>query len=54
MDIGVLARGTLKAEIPNDAVAATAHSTLAEVASFGDENLAMAKMAEGAVALASR
>ena len=27
MDIGVLARGTLKADIPNDAVAAAAHST---------------------------
>lgn len=54
MDIGVLARGTLKAEITNDAVAAAAHSTLAAIAALGDENLAMAKMAEGAATLASR
>jgi len=54
MDIGVLAPGTLKAEIPNYAVAAAAYSTLAEIAALGDENLAMAKMAEGAVALATR
>ena len=52
MDIGVLARGTLKAEIPNDAVAAAADSTLAEICALGDENLAMAKMAKGAAALA--
>jgi uncharacterized protein (UPF0261 family) len=54
MDIGVLARGTLRAEIPNDAVAAAAHTTLAGIAALGDENLAMAKMAEGASELASR
>lgn len=54
MDIGVLARGTLKAEISNEAVAAAAHSTLAEIGALGDENLAMAKMAEGAALLASR
>ena len=54
MDIGVLARGTLKAEIPNDAVAAAADSTLAEICALGDENLAMAKMAKGAAALAAR
>ena len=54
MDIGVLARGTLKAEIANDAVAAAAGSTLAEIRARGDENLAMAKMAEGAAMLASR
>ncbi|WP_298256722.1 Tm-1-like ATP-binding domain-containing protein [Bradyrhizobium sp.] len=54
MDIGILARGTLKAEIPNDAVAAAANSTLPEIAELGDENLAMARMAEGAARLASR
>lgn len=54
MDIGVLARGTLKAEISNEAVAAAAKSALQAIAAFGDENAAMAKMAEGAVALASQ
>jgi uncharacterized protein (UPF0261 family) len=54
MDIGVLARGTLKADIPNDAVAAAARSTLVEISAFGDENRAMAKMAEGAAVLATR
>lgn len=54
MDIGVLARGTLKAEITNDAVAAAANSALAEITALGDENLAMSKMAEGAVKLASQ
>lgn len=54
MDVSVLGCGTLRAEIPNDAVASAANSTLAEIASFGDENAAMAKMAEGAAALASR
>jgi uncharacterized protein (UPF0261 family) len=54
MDIGVLARGTLEAEMPNGAVAAAANSTLREIASSGDEKLAMAKMAEGAVALGNR
>jgi uncharacterized protein (UPF0261 family) len=53
MDISVLARGTLKAEISNEAVAAAAKSTLQEIAALGDENAAMAKMAEGAAALAS-
>jgi uncharacterized protein (UPF0261 family) len=54
MDIGVLARGTLKAEIPSEAVAAAANSTLKEIAELGDENAAMAKMAAGAAALTSR
>lgn len=54
MDVGVLARGTLKADILNDAVAAAANSSLAEIVALRDENLAMAKMAEGAAALASR
>jgi len=54
MDVGVLARGTLKADVPNEAVAAAANSSLAEIVALGDENFAMAKMAEGAAALASR
>ena len=54
MDISVLARGTLKAEIANEAVAAAAKLTLQEIAAFRDENAAMAKMAEGAAALASQ
>jgi uncharacterized protein (UPF0261 family) len=54
MDIGVLARGTLQADITNDAVATTAHTTLAAISALGDENLAMAKMSEGAATLASR
>jgi uncharacterized protein (UPF0261 family) len=54
MDIGVLAHGTLKADIPNDVVAAAAGSTLIQIRALGDENLAMAKMAEGAATLAAR
>jgi len=54
MDIGVLARGTLKAEITNEAVAAAAWSTLPEIASLGDESMAMAKMAQGAATLAAK
>jgi len=54
MDIGVLERGTLKAEIANEAVAAAAGATLAEIVALGDENAAMAKMAAGAAQLASR
>jgi uncharacterized protein (UPF0261 family) len=54
MDIGVLARGTLKAEIANEAVAAAASAKLSEIIELGDENLAMSKMAEGAVTLAAK
>lgn len=54
MDIGVLARGALTAEITNEAVAAAARASLPEIAALGDENLAMAKMAEGAAALAAK
>lgn len=53
MDIGVLACGTLTAEIPNDVVASAADTTLAEMMACGDENLAMTKMAEGAAKLAA-
>lgn len=54
MDIGVLARGTLKADIANEDVAAAAAATLDEIVGLGDENAAMAKMAEGAALLAAR
>ena len=54
MDIGVLASGTLTADISNEAVANAANSSLAEIMAIGDENAAMAQMAEGAAALASR
>ena len=53
MDIGVLSRGTLNAEIPNEVVAAAAKTTLAELIGGGDENDAMTRMAEGAVTIAS-
>ena len=54
MDIGVLARGALKAEISNEAVAASAGVTLPEIVALGDENAAMAIMAQGAALLAAR
>jgi uncharacterized protein (UPF0261 family) len=54
MDIGVLARGALMAELTNEAVAAAAQTTLLEIAALGDENAAMAKMAEGAAKLAAK
>lgn len=54
MDIGVLARGTLTAELSNEAVAAAARTNLSAIATLGDENAAMAKMAEGAATLAAR
>jgi uncharacterized protein (UPF0261 family) len=54
MDIGVLARGALKAELTNEAVAAAARMTLPEIAASGDENAAMAKMAAGAATLAAK
>ncbi|HXT08974.1 MAG TPA: Tm-1-like ATP-binding domain-containing protein [Roseiarcus sp.] len=54
MDIGVLARGTLKAEISNEAVAAAAGATLSEIVALGEENAAMAMMAQGAALLAAR
>lgn len=54
MDIGVLAPGTLRADISNQDVAAAAGATLAELTASGDENFAMTKMAEGAAILASR
>ena len=52
MDVGVLGTPSFAPAIPNHAVAAAAHTTLEALAASGDENAAMTKMAEGAVALA--
>lgn len=52
MDVGVLGRPPFRPEYPNARVAAAAGTTLAAIAALGDENEAMKKMAEGAVALA--
>jgi uncharacterized protein (UPF0261 family) len=54
MDVGVLGTPSLAPDVSNLEVAAAAGSTLAEIAAYGDENLAMAKMAEGAARLARR
>lgn len=54
MDVGVLAGGSMKGDVGNAEVAAAAGISLAEVISFGDENRALAKMAEGAALLAAR
>lgn len=52
MDVGVLGTPCFTPAITNHAVAAAAHTTLEALAAIGDENAAMTKMAEGAVALA--
>ena len=52
MDVGVLGTPSFTPAIANHAVAAAAHTTLEALAALGDENAAMTKMAEGAVALA--
>jgi uncharacterized protein (UPF0261 family) len=54
MDVGVLGRGALVPDLPNTDVAQAAGASLADVASSGDENSAMALMARGASALALR
>jgi uncharacterized protein (UPF0261 family) len=51
MDVGVLGTPNFDPEYTNAKVAAAAGTTIAAVAQLGDENLAMTKMAEGAVAL---
>jgi uncharacterized protein (UPF0261 family) len=51
MDVGVLGTPTFDPDYTNAKVAAAAGTTIAAVAQLGDENLAMTKMAEGAVAL---
>ncbi|HJW55447.1 MAG TPA: Tm-1-like ATP-binding domain-containing protein [Burkholderiaceae bacterium] len=51
MDVGVLGEPSLTPDITNREVVAAAGSTLEEIVAYGDENLAMAKMAEGAARL---
>ena len=51
MDVGVLGAPGIDPDYGNDRVAAAAGTTLGALAALGDENLAMARMAEGAVAL---
>ena len=52
MDVGVLAKGRIRPDIANTEVAAAAGVTLQQVMDSGDENSAMALMAQGASALA--
>ena len=54
MDVGVLGTGRVKADISNVEVAQAAGQTLQAVMNSGDENSAMAWMAQGASALASQ
>lgn len=54
MDVGVLGKPRFQPDHPNDTVAAAAGTTIAEIAALGDENLAMTRVAEGAVALTRR
>ncbi|MFT4097225.1 MAG: Tm-1-like ATP-binding domain-containing protein, partial [Rhodoblastus sp.] len=54
MDVGVLAPGAYAPDVGNGEVAAAAGVTLDEIKSYGDENKAMSKMAEGAALLATR
>jgi uncharacterized protein (UPF0261 family) len=51
MDVGVLAQGHLTPDITNAEVARAAGVTLQQVIDSGDENSAMALMAQGASAL---
>jgi len=52
MDVGVLGAASFPVGISNREVAEAAGTTLERIAALGDENLAMAKMAEGAVRIA--
>ena len=54
MDVGVLGHGHVVPDIGNAEVAAAAGTSLAALAAAGDENLAMARMAQGAAALVLR
>lgn len=54
MDVGVLGVPAFTPEFSNRDVALAAGTRIEAIAAFGDENLAMTKMAEGAVALALR
>ncbi len=54
MDVGVLGTPTFAPDFPNDVVAKAAGTTIPDIIALGDENLAMTKVAEGAVALTRR
>ena len=54
MDVGVLGTPPFTPQFSNRDVAAAADSSIEAVAALGDENAAMAKMAEGAVTIALR
>jgi uncharacterized protein (UPF0261 family) len=54
MDVGVLGLPAFTPEFSNRDVAAAADTSIEAIASLGDENAAMTKMAQGAVALALR
>jgi len=54
MDVGVLGHGAVTPDLSNAEVAATAGTTLADMAAGGDENSAMTQMAQGASLLAAR
>ena len=54
MDVGVLGEPSFAPDVSNREVAATAGSTLEEIVAYGDENPAMARMAEGAARLSRR
>jgi uncharacterized protein (UPF0261 family) len=54
MDVGVLGAPPFPPDVRNDEVAAAAGTTLEAIAALGDENAAMARMAEGAVAIVRR
>lgn len=53
MDVGVLGRGNVTADISNEQVAAAAGVTLKQVVDSGDENSSMMLMATGAAKLAA-
>lgn len=54
MDVGVLGEPAFNPDVSNEDVAAAAGCRLTEIAAYGDENLAMSKMAEGAARLSAR
>ena len=54
MDVGVLGVPAFAPDFSNRDVAAAAHTRIDVIAALGDENLAMTKMAEGAVAVTLR
>jgi len=54
MDVGVLGKPRFVPEYANTDVAAAAGTTVEAIAAIGDENAAMTKMAEGAIALVLR